>query len=123
MDALNHVQKQHLREDELPNFRAGDTVRVLVKIVETVDGEFKERARPQAFEGVCIRKRRAGISSTFTVRKLSYGIGVERIFPSHSPRIAGVEVIDRGRVRRSRLFYLRGLRGKAARIRSLGRRR
>ena len=92
------------------------------EIVEVLDGEFKERARPQAFEGVVIRRRRAGISSTFTVRKLSYGIGVERIFPLHSPRIAGIEIVDRGKVRRSRLFYLRGRRGKAARIKSLTRR-
>jgi large subunit ribosomal protein L19 len=120
MDVMNHVQKPFLRE--LPKFRAGDTVRVLYKIVEIVEGEVKERARPQAFEGVVIRKRRAGISSTFTVRKLSYGVGVERIFPFHSPRIAGVEIVDRGRVRRARLFYLRGRRGKAARIKSLTRR-
>ena len=122
MDAMSHVEKPFMRDEGLPRFRAGDTVRVLVKIVEMVDGEFKERTRPQAFEGVVIRRRRAGISSTFTVRKLSYGIGVERIFPLHSPRIAGIEIVDRGKVRRSRLFYLRGLRGKAARIKSLSRR-
>ena len=121
MDLMSHVEKPFMR-DGIPLFRAGDTVRVMVKIVEVVDGEFKERARPQAFEGVVIRRRRAGISSTFTVRKLSYGIGVERIFPLHSPRIAGVEVVDRGKVRRARLFYLRKLRGKAARIKSLSRR-
>ncbi len=121
MNVMSHVEKPFLREG-LPEFRAGDTVRVLYKIVEIIDGEVKERARPQAFEGVVIRKRRAGVSSTFTVRKLSYGIGVERIFPSHSPRIAGVEIVDRGKVRRSRLFYLRKLRGKAARIKSLSRR-
>jgi large subunit ribosomal protein L19 len=120
MDIMSHVQKSFLREQ--PRFRAGDTVRVLFKIVEVVDGEVKERTRPQAFEGVVIRKRRAGVSSTFTVRKLSYGIGVERIFPSHSPRIAGIEIVDRGKVRRSRLFYLRALRGRAARIKSLSRR-
>ena len=122
MKVMSHVEKPFMRDEGMPEFRAGDTVRVLVKIVEVVDGQFKERARPQAFEGVVIRRRRAGISSTFTVRKLSYGIGVERIFPLHSPRIAGIEVVDRGRVRRARLFYLRGLRGKAARIKSLTRR-
>ncbi len=122
MDTMSHVEKPFMRDEGMPRFRAGDTVRVLVKIVEMVDGEFKERTRPQAFEGVVIRRRRAGISSTFTVRKLSYGIGVERIFPLHSPRIAGIEIVDRGKVRRSRLFYLRGLRGKAARIKSLSRR-
>jgi len=120
MDVMSHVQKPFVHET--PRFRTGDTVRVLVKIVEVLDGEFKERTRPQAFEGVVIRKRRAGISSTFTVRKLSYGVGVERIFPLHSPRIAGIEIVDRGKTRRSRLFFLRGLRGKAARIKSLTRR-
>ena len=79
MDTMSHVEKPFMRDEGMPRFRAGDTVRVLVKIVEMVDGEFKERTRPQAFEGVVIRRRRAGISSTFTVRKLSYGIGVERI--------------------------------------------
>jgi len=121
MDAMTHVAKSQVREG-IPEFRAGDTVRVFVKIVEVVEGELKERTRPQAFEGIVIRRRRAGISSTFTVRKLSYGVGVERIFPLHSPRIDHIEVVDRGRVRRSRLFFLRSLRGKAARIRSLSHR-
>lgn len=120
MDPITHVQKNFLRDD-MPEFKAGDTVRVLVNIVEIVGDEVKQRARPQAFEGVVIARRKAGISSTFTVRKISYGVGVERIFPVHSPRIAKVEVVDRGRVRRARLFYLRNLRGKAARIKSLTR--
>jgi large subunit ribosomal protein L19 len=97
---------------DLPGFQVGDTVKVHVKIIE---GE-KERIQP--FEGVVIRKKGGGIRSSFTVRKISYGIGVERIFPSHSPRIDRIDVISRGRVRRAKLFYLRGLKGKAARIRT-----
>ena len=104
------VEREQLRTDLL-DFRVGDTVKVYVKIVE---GE-KERIQP--FEGVVIRKKRGGIRSTFTVRKISYGIGVERVFPMHSPRIDRVDVISRGNVRRAKLFYLRGLKGKAARIR------
>ena len=111
MNPLELVEREQLRTDLL-DFRVGDTVKVYVKIVE---GE-KERIQP--FEGVVIRKKRGGIRSTFTVRKFSYGIGVERIFPLHSPRIDRVEVISRGNVRRAKLFYLRNLRGKAARIRS-----
>ena len=104
------VEREHLRTD-LPDFRAGDTIRVHVKIVE---GE-KERIQP--FEGVVIRKKKGGIRSAFTVRKISYGIGVERVFPLHSPRLDRIDVISRGKVRRARLFYLRSLKGKAARIR------
>jgi large subunit ribosomal protein L19 len=96
--------------------RVGDTVKVHVKIVE---GD-KERIQP--FEGVIIRKKGGGIRSTFTVRKISYGIGVERIFPLHSPRIDRIDVISRAQVRRAKLFYLRNLKGKAARIRGEKRR-
>jgi large subunit ribosomal protein L19 len=110
MDAVELVEREQLRTD-LPDFRVGDTVKVHVKIVE---GE-KERIQP--FEGVVIRKKAGGIRSTFTVRKISYGIGVERIFPTHSPRLDRIDVISRGKVRRAKLFYLRGLKGKAARIR------
>jgi large subunit ribosomal protein L19 len=110
MNLMELVEREQLRTDLL-DFRVGDTVKVYVKIVE---GE-KERIQP--FEGVVIRKKRGGIRSTFTVRKISYGIGVERIFPMHSPRIDRVDVISRGNVRRAKLFYLRGLKGKAARIR------
>jgi large subunit ribosomal protein L19 len=121
MDFIKHVQEGQLRSD-MPAFRPGDTVRVMVKIVEdSGSGEMKERARPQAFEGIVIRKHNAGLSSTFTVRKISYGVGVERVFPMHSPRIDKVEVLDRGRVRRAKLFFLRKLRGKSARIKSLSR--
>ena len=94
----------------VPKFEPGDTVRVSVKVV---DGE---RERIQAFEGVCIARKNAGINSNFTLRKISYGEGVERIFPLHSPRITLIEVVRRGAVRRAKLYYLRGLTGKAARI-------
>jgi large subunit ribosomal protein L19 len=111
MNPLELVEREQLRTD-LPDFKVGDTVKVHVKIVE---GE-KERIQP--FEGVVIRKKKGGIRSTFTVRKISYGIGVERIFPVHSPRIDRIDVISRGAVRRAKLFYLRNLKGKAARIRA-----
>ena len=99
-----------MAEYEVPEFAPGDTVRVNVKVVEGA------RERVQAFEGVCIAVKRAGINSSFTVRKISYGEGVERVFPLHSPRIDSIEVLRRGRVRRAKLYYLRGLRGKRARI-------
>ncbi len=108
------VEREQLRTD-LPDFRVGDTIRVHVKIVE---GE-KERIQP--FEGVVIRKKKGGIRSSFTVRKISYGIGVERVFLLHSPRVDRIDVISQGKVRRAKLFYLRGLKGKAARIRSVKR--
>jgi large subunit ribosomal protein L19 len=107
---VDKLEKSQLRKQPLPEFRAGDTVRVWVLIKE---GD-KERA--QAFEGVVIRRHHHGLRASFTVRKISYGVGVERIFPAHSPRIDRVEVVSRGEVRRSRLFYLRELSGKAARI-------
>ena len=94
----------------MPRFKAGDTVRVNVKVVEG------SRERIQAFEGVCIARRNASLNSSFTVRKISYGEGVERVFPLYSPRIESIEVVRRGAVRRAKLYYLRGLRGKAARI-------
>lgn len=95
---------------DLPDFAAGDTVKVHVKIKEG------EKERIQAFQGVVISKRRGTTNATFTVRKVSYGIGVERIFPLHSPIIGKIEIVSRGRVRRSKIYYLRKLRGKAARI-------
>ena len=97
-------------EYDAPEFAPGDTVRVNVKVVEGT------RERVQAFEGVCIAIKRSGINSSFTVRKISYGEGVERVFPLHSPRIDSIDVLRRGRVRRAKLYYLRGLRGKRARI-------
>ena len=95
----------------VPDFSPGDTVRVNVKVVEG------DRERVQAYEGVCIARRGAGVSETFTVRKISSGIGVERIFPLHSPNVSEIKVVRRGRVRRAKLYYLRELSGKAARIR------
>ena len=109
MNSLERVELEQLRTD-LPDFRVGDTVKVHVKIVEG------DKERIQTFEGVVLRRKGGGIRSTFTVRKISYGIGVERIFPTHSPRLEHIDVISRGKVRRAKLFYLRGLKGKAARI-------
>jgi len=109
--AIAKVQELQLRLDT-PDFQAGDTVRVHVRIREG------EKDRIQIFEGVCIGRHANGLSSTFTVRKESYGVGVERCFPLHSPRIEKIEIKDKGRVRRAKLFYLRNLTGKAARIRS-----
>ncbi|HUK54830.1 MAG TPA: 50S ribosomal protein L19 [Candidatus Binatia bacterium] len=113
---IERVQQSHLRSG-VPEFKPGDTVRVHVKLREgdAEKGE-KEKERVQPFEGVVISRRGRLTSSTFTVRRVSFGIGVERIFPVHSPMIAQIEVVRRGRVRRSKLYYLRELRGKAARI-------
>jgi large subunit ribosomal protein L19 len=107
---LDSIDKSNLRQGNLPDFRPGDSVKVWAKIREG------DKTRLQAFEGVCIRRTRRGSRSTFTVRKISYGVGVERIFPDNSPNIDRVEVIARGRVHQARLFYLRDLSGKAARI-------
>jgi large subunit ribosomal protein L19 len=107
---LASIEKKQLRKHALPEFRVGDTIKVSVLIRE---GE-KERA--QAFEGVVIKKTNSGARASFTVRKVSYGVGVERVFPLHTPRIEKIDVIARGRVRRGRLYYLRDLMGKAARI-------
>ena len=113
MNWLNSIEESYLKT-EMPKFRAGDTVRVSVRITE---GEgSKQRVRLQAFEGVCIRRHNASLTSTFTVRKISNNIGVERIFPLHSPMIEKIDVIRQGKVRQSRIYYIRKLRGKAARI-------
>jgi large subunit ribosomal protein L19 len=112
MDTLQLLDREQMRTD-IPQFKPGDTIKVHVRIREG------DKERIQIFQGVVIRKRKGKINSTFTVRKISYGIGVERIFPLHSPMIDKVELVSRGRVRRSRLYYLRKLRGKAARIREL----
>jgi large subunit ribosomal protein L19 len=111
MIGIEAVHEGNLRRD-LPPFRSGDTVRVHVNITEG------DKQRIQVFEGVVLRRRGAGRSATFSVRKLSYGIGVERVFPTESPAVTKVEIKSRGHVRRSRLYYLRGLTGKKARLRS-----
>lgn len=108
-ELIADITKDQLRTDH-PDFRPGDTVRVHAKVVEG------NRERIQVFEGVVIKRQNGGINETFTVRKISYGVGVERTFPLHSPRIDKIEVVRRGRVRRAKLYYLRKLRGKAARI-------
>jgi large subunit ribosomal protein L19 len=109
MNVVEMLEMEQMRGD-IPDFKPGDTVKVHARIKEG------EKERIQVFQGVVIRKRKGNTGATFTVRKVSYGIGVERIFPLHSPNIDKVEVVSRGSVRRSRLYYLRNLRGKAARI-------
>ncbi len=113
MNVMEMLEKEQMRGD-IPSFKPGDTVRVYVRIVEG------QKQRIQAFEGVVIRRKRGDCRSSFTVRKVSYGVGVERTFPLHSPVIDRIEVVNRGKVRRSRLYYLRGLRGKKARIKEMG---
>ena len=114
MNIIEQLEKEQIEarthEGGMPTFQAGDTVRVNVKVVEG------NRERVQAFEGVCIARSNGGLNSSFTVRKLSYGEGVERVFPLYSPRIDSIDVVRRGKVRRSKLYYLRGRTGKAARI-------
>ena len=111
MNIIDRLEREQMRMD-IPSFRPGDTVRVHVKIREG------EKDRVQVFQGIVIVKKKGGIRSSFTVRKISYGIGVERVFPLHSPSIDKIEVVEKGMVRRSRLYYLRGLRGKAARVKT-----
>jgi large subunit ribosomal protein L19 len=114
IEELDREQIERLvSERPVPTFRAGDTLRVNVKVIEG------NRERVQAFEGMCIARRNRGINSAFTVRKISYGEGVERVFPLYSPRIDSIEVVRRGRVRRAKLYYLRERRGKSARIAEL----
>ncbi len=114
MNLIDELEREEIQrvqgERPVPEFRPGDTLRVNVKVIEG------NRERVQAFEGVCIARRNRGINSSFTVRKISYGEGVERVFPLYSPRIDGIDVIRRGRVRRAKLYYLRGRTGRAARI-------
>ena len=109
MDKLDALLRPELKTD-IPDFRPGDTVKVNIRVVEA------ERERIQAFEGIVIRRQGSGSRETFTVRKISYGVGVERTLPTHSPVIASVELLRRGDVRRAKLYYLRGRRGKAARV-------
>src|SRR5713226_2153495 len=111
LQQIEHEQVEKLAANRpVPKFEPGDTVRVMVRVVEG------ERERVQAFEGVCIARKNGGINANFTLRKISYGEGVERIFPLYSPRITSIEVVRRGVVRRAKLYYLRGRTGKAARI-------
>ena len=116
---LEKVHKGQARQD-IPAFRPGDTIRVHVRLKESAEGE-KEKERIQPFEGVVIRKRGQQDGATFTVRRVSFGIGVERIFPIDSPSISSIEVLQKGQVRRAKLYYLRGLKGKAARVKRSGR--
>ena len=110
MDKIQQWEAQAPRAQR-PDFAAGDQLRVMVRVTED------ERSRLQAFEGVCIARRNRGLASSFTVRKISHGEGVERVFPLHSPRVAEIHVVRRGAVRRAKLYYLRARRGKSARIR------
>lgn len=113
MNILDKIDQEQMRFD-LPEFRAGDTVKVHIRIIEG------NKERIQIFQGVVIKRKRGNMNATFTVRKISHGVGVEKTFALHSPRIETIEVVTRGRVRRSRLYYLRDRRGKAARIRERG---
>ena len=113
MNRLDAIEKAQLRTD-IPEFQPGDTVRVYVNIKES-----ETKTRQQAYEGVVIARKGGGVRETITVRKTSFGVGVERIFPLHAPVIHHIDVVRRGRVRRAKLYYLRNLRGKAARIREL----
>lgn len=110
MDIIKSLEQEQLRQD-IPDFKPGDTVRVSVKVVEG------NRERTQVFEGTVINRKSGGVRENFTVRRVSYGVGVERTFPVHSPRVEKIEVVRRGIVRRAKLYYLRNLTGKAARIR------
>ncbi|MFZ7104526.1 MAG: 50S ribosomal protein L19 [Peptococcaceae bacterium] len=112
MDIIRAIETEQFKKD-LPEFKPGDTVRVDVKVVEG------NRERIQAFEGVVIKRRGSGLSETFTVRRVAYGVAVERCFPIHSPRVDKIVVLRRGRVRRAKLYYLRERSGKAARIKDL----
>ena len=111
MNVIKQIEGEQMRLD-MPAFRPGDTVKVHLRIIEG------EKERIQVFQGAVLRLRKGGVNSTFTVRKVSDGVGVERVFPMHSPFIERVEVVSQGKVRRSRLYYLRSLRGKAARIKT-----
>jgi large subunit ribosomal protein L19 len=113
MNVIEQIEKENMRFD-IPDFRAGDTVKVHIRIIEG------NKERVQVFQGIVIRRKRGTMGASVTVRKVSHGVGVEKTFPMHSPRLEKFELITRGKVRRSRLYYLRNLRGKAARIREKG---
>ena len=113
MNIIDKIDQEQMRFDH-PDFRPGDTVKVYIRIVEG------DKERVQVFQGVCLKRKRGNMDATFTVRKISNGVGVEKTFATHSPRLEKVELVSKGRVRRSRLFYLRERRGKAARIKERG---
>ncbi len=112
MNVIEALEKEQLRSD-IPDFKAGDTVRLSIKVVEG------GKERIQQFEGIVIKRQNSGVRETFTVRRVSYGVGVEKTFPVHSPRLDKIQVMRRGRVRRAKLYYLRNLTGKAARIKDI----
>lgn len=114
MDVIRNVEAQHLKE-QVPDFSPGDTIKVQVRVIEG------EKERQQAFQGVVIARKRSGSHETFTVRKISDGVGIERVFPLHSPNVQSIEIVRRGRVRRAKLTYLRGRTGKRARVREQAR--
>ncbi|MCL2555571.1 MAG: 50S ribosomal protein L19 [Firmicutes bacterium] len=109
MNLIRAIEADYLKETP-PQFNVGDTIKVFVKVVEGT------RERLQAFEGICIAKKNGSVRESFTVRRMSFGVGIERVFPLHSPRIDRIEVVKKGRVRRAKLYYLRKLKGKAAKI-------
>ena len=111
IDAIN----QENLKSSIPEFAVGDTIKVMVKVIEG------DRERLQAFEGICIAKKNGGISETFTVRRISFGVGVEKTFPIHSPKIADIQVVRKGKVRRAKLYYLRARTGKAAKVKEAAR--
>lgn len=113
-NVIEAINRENLKET-VPQFNVGDTVKVMVKVIEG------DRERLQAFEGIVIAKKHGGISETFTVRRLSFGIGVEKTFPIHSPKVADIQVVRRGKVRRAKLYYLRARTGKAAKVKEIAR--
>ena len=115
MNGIIEAINQENVKDSIPEFNVGDTVKVMVKVIEG------DRERLQAFEGICIARKHGGISETFTVRRISFGVGVEKTFPIHSPKIADIQVVRRGKVRRAKLYYLRARTGKAAKVKEMAR--
>ena len=111
---IDAIDQENVKK-ELPSFNVGDTVKVLIKVIEG------DKERLQGFEGIVIAKRHGGISETFTVRRISYGVGVEKTFPIHSPKVADIQVVRRGKVRRAKLYYLRARTGKAAKVKEMAR--
>jgi len=115
MSSIIEAINQENVKTNIPEFNVGDTVKVMVKVIEG------DRERLQAFEGICIARKHGGISETFTVRRISFGVGVEKTFPIHSPKVADIQVVRRGKVRRAKLYYLRARTGKAAKVKELAR--